>query len=185
MADKPSRIAQNAADRDAIRRSGALQFLLDIVAGKPAPVRDAAGRIVDWTEAPELPLRVSTATSLVKKILPDLAAQSIDVKASADGVLNLVITPGIAPPGSLQEGDDAKVIDGQATDATEPAPKQIEEAETLDALQDLASSRSRAKAPEESTTPSDAEALLQPAPEPASDPPVRRRRGIQKDDDNG
>ncbi|TYB83121.1 hypothetical protein [Maritimibacter fusiformis] len=127
---KPSRNAQNQADREAIRRSGSLQFLLDVVAGKPAPVRDAAGRIIDWTDAPELSLRVSTAQSLVKKILPDLAAQQIDFKSTTEGTLQILLAPGVVPPASVDARD---VIDGQASDAVSK-PAEIEYQEPLETL---------------------------------------------------
>ncbi|MEO1639243.1 MAG: hypothetical protein AAFU41_08350 [Pseudomonadota bacterium] len=104
----------NAADRDAIRSAGTVQFLLDVVAGKPQPLRDAAGRIVDWTDPPELPLRVSTAASLVRKVLPDLAAQSIDLQTSGEGVLRLVLSDGLTPPGmkQIEETETTELIEG-------------------------------------------------------------------------
>ena len=105
MGKRPGRNTVVAEDREAIRRSDALKFLLDIVAGKPAPVRDAAGRIVDWTEPPELPLRVSTATALVKKVLPDLAASQIDISGSGEGGIRLILTNGVLPPRSVEEKD--------------------------------------------------------------------------------
>ncbi len=116
MAKKPGRNSAIATERESIRSAGALQFLLDIVQGKPAPVRDAAGRVVDWTDVPDLPLRVSTATALVKKVLPDLQAQSIDLQTSGEGVLRLVLADGVTPPGTLQ-ADPAVIIEGHAQEA--------------------------------------------------------------------
>ncbi len=150
---------QVAADREAIRRAGSLQFLLDIVAGKPAPVRDAAGRIVDWTDPPELPLRVSTATALVKKVLPDLQAQAIDLQTAGDGMIKIFLGD-IPPPASI---DDANVVEGHAS-----GPKQLEDGRYCDEVLDLPTDPHCAPSPAEA-------ALSSEEPNPTVN--GRRRRG--------
>lgn len=96
--DRPSSIAQNAADRDAIRAADPIRFLIDAMQGKPAAVRDEAGRIVAWTDAPDLGQRISIAQSLANKVLPNLQAQSIDLNTTGDGMLRIVLGDGLAPP---------------------------------------------------------------------------------------
>lgn len=155
MTGRPGRNTQVAADREAIRRSGSLQFLLDIVAGKPAPIRDAAGRVVDWSPPPELPLRVSTATALVKKVLPDLQAQAIDLQTSGDGMIRIYL--GDVPP-------PASVDDTAAGEGLVRAPERLADGRDAEEALRMPAPVDRAPEPAESAW---------PAEEPEH--PVRRR----------
>lgn len=132
-----SRISQAAADRQAARNSGALEFLIDVTQGKPLPVRDEAGRIIGWTDVADIGVRVSTAQALLRKFLPDISASQVDVNHSGDGAIRIVFGDGLAPPVSQEEvidHDDSppeqphEVIEHHsATDDTrdspEPAPR--------------------------------------------------------------
>lgn len=120
--DRPSAIAQNAADRDAIRAADPVRFLIDAMQGKPAAVRDEAGRIVAWSEPPDLGQRISIAQALSNKVLPNLQAQSIDLNTSGDGMLRIVLGEGLAPPVSKTIEHQESVAATEQPKALEPSP---------------------------------------------------------------
>ena len=110
MSKKPSAKAQNAADRAAIRAAGPVAFLIDAMQGKPAPRRDAVGRIIAWEDPLDYDKRVAVAQGLAKKILPDLSAQQIDLTSGGEGGIKIILSDGVLPPASV---DDATVIEHQ------------------------------------------------------------------------
>lgn len=154
---KPSRTAQVAADREKIRDAGTLDFLVSVMRGEPVPVRDQAGRVVDFTEAPDLGQRIDVAKHLAGKVMPNLQSQSIDLETTGDGNgLTLVFGTGLAPPAS------------QERDVT-PEPETIEHHEELDTAAEPATEPLNVDpGPDTADTPSAA-----PAP---PEPPTRRRR---------
>jgi hypothetical protein len=154
-----------AESRKAIHDANVVAFLLDIVQGKPAPVRDQAGRIVEWTDPPDLPLRVSTATALAKKVLPDLAASQLEI-GSADGqAIQLVFAPGILAPGS-----DAQVIEHEEDDQDDATPAQLEEDATPTVDEALTPGNTRGAAPRPGLPPQDAQATVEGSLAPDADP---------------
>ena len=155
--------AKIADARKAIHDANVVAFLLDIVAGKPAPVRDEAGRIIDWTDPPELPLRVSTATALARKVLPDLAASQIDLETSGGTTLQIVLGEGLTPPGSrtIEHEDDEH---DDAPHTPEQLPRDATPVWSRPSGEPL----------------SEPEAVSEPHSEPEA--PIRRRRRRQEPD---
>jgi len=101
MTKRPAK--QTAAmHREVINRSGALHFLIDIVQGKPQPVRDQAGRIIDWTEPAELGQRISAAQHLTNKVIPNLQAQQLDITSDNQQTLRIVMDPNLVPQGNMK-----------------------------------------------------------------------------------
>jgi len=119
--DRPSSIAQNAADRDAIRAADPIRFLIDALQGKPAAVRDEAGRIVAWSDAPDLAQRISIAQALANKVLPNLQATQLDV-SNSDGSLRIVWGGDIPPPASVE--DKSEAIDITPSETLTATPSQ-------------------------------------------------------------
>jgi len=111
---KSSPNAWNAAMREELRNSDLVPFLLSVVRGEKIPERDERGRIVAWTDPPDLGMRVSTAQALLRKIAPDVSAQQLDITGNGEGG-PLQIVLGIAPPASQDPGDDAKVVEHEPT----------------------------------------------------------------------
>ena len=125
MSKKPTNPHASAkADRAAIRASNPIAFLIDAMQGKPAPVRDAAGRIVEWDEPLEYEKRTQIAQGLARKVLADLSAQQIDLNANTEGTIKIILGDGLAPPASLDEPRDVT-----------PAPEQIEHQPSVPAPQ--------------------------------------------------
>lgn len=90
-----------ATHRETINRAGVIHFLLDVVAGKPQPLRDQAGRIIGWSEPAELPQRISAAQHLANKIAPNLASQELEVSGGEGGQpIQLVLAANVVPPRS-------------------------------------------------------------------------------------
>lgn len=100
MTKQPGRNQAIAAERESIRDE-VLPFLRAIVRGERLPIRDAAGRVTDESDPPPLELRVSTALSLAKKVMPDLQASQVDLTSGGEGIVQLVLG-GIVPPGGGQ-----------------------------------------------------------------------------------
>lgn len=156
---KPGRNQAIAAERASIREE-VLPFLRAIVRGERLPIRDAAGRVTGESDPPPLELRVSTALSLAKKVMPDLQASQVDLTSGGEGIVQLVLG-GIVPPGGglVIEHQNAE-IEGHVT------PRGIED--------QAAASSFRADQvldPALVTNPSRAEL----PPELADNPKVRRR----------
>ncbi len=149
---KPSPNAWNAQMREELRQSDLVPFLLAIVRGEKIPERDEKGRVIGYTDPPDLGMRVSTAQALLRKIAPDVSATQLDVTSGGEGgVLRLVLAEGVAPPGA---GD---------TIEHDSEPEALEQRQTLDLqTQDAVGADPGTDTPEE--------------PQAAPEPPVRRRR---------
>ncbi|MGM0743219.1 MAG: hypothetical protein ACQEVT_16765 [Pseudomonadota bacterium] len=112
--------ARNNAQRDKILEADPLTFLLKAMSGEGAPVRDLAGRVISQDEPLEYEARVGIAQKLLDKVLPSLTAQKLEVSGDVENTFRLVLSSGMAPPGS-----DAKLVEHE-TDKIEyhqtPAP---------------------------------------------------------------
>lgn len=114
---KASRHEKTAAARAQIERADPLSFLIDVMRGMPIPIRDERGRVVEFQDPLDATQRVSVASTLLGKVLPNLQTQSIELSGGQNGVpLQVILAPGIAPPGS---------IDDRSKDIT-PLPQAIE-----------------------------------------------------------
>lgn len=135
--------AEVNAARAQIHSAGLVQWCLDLIAGKPLPIRDTEGNITGWTDPADITQRQTMAGQLLNRTLPQLKAQDIDVTSTSDGTLTIQFGEGIVAPGSRTvdvtpaEIEDAEVEDGEddtprlGQDATpvvsaDPTPEELE-----------------------------------------------------------
>ncbi len=105
--------AKLKATRALIHEADPVAFAINAMMGLPAPKRDMAGRIIGEEPALDHEKRVNIALALARKIMPDLAAQQIDLTSGGGEIgFKIILGDGVLPPASV---DDAQVIEHEAS----------------------------------------------------------------------
>jgi hypothetical protein len=93
--------------RQRIIKADPISFLIDVMQGRPLPVRDITGNVVSYERCDPV-ARAAAADRLLKRILPEL--KSVDLSATGGGGVTFVLSTSFPVPG----GDRQLAMTGES-----------------------------------------------------------------------